>query len=349
MKAFLNDSSTRRLMAVAILLIAAETCTAQSPSLQRIALQEQSEIEKLRMEMRRAELDLGVVRADARGQILNQRVTQAEIKQLRTALVTWDRHIQSVRSFATHPSGVQKGTVVLGLLRSVRVVGSLAEIVDQDAPPIAADNFEPHLFRGVVESTGELLALPDGLLEFVERKGHATKLAALQSRWSILVNGLVAEGTVSASHRQALLRQLKELRRIAATATPTIRAQTNMILERIEKLVNALRHRMECQALSRFLENRGHAFAGGTVGALLEHVVAYGLVPRQASVPQRLLSKLATVLAQTASHQSCEVRKRLDKLLNNGSLALPEDASSWMGPMIGAALSQGDGGSFPSP
>ena len=101
-----------------------------------------------------------------------------------------------------------------------------------------------------------------------------------------------------------------------------------MILDRIQKLIIELRHQTECRELANFLEHHGHAFAGGTVGALLEHVVAYSLVPRSGSVPQRLLSKLATVLAQTASDQSLSVRKRLDKLRNNGSFIMPDDEPS---------------------
>ena len=79
---------------------------------------------------------------------------------------------------------------------------------------------------------------------------------------------------------------------------------------------------------SSLVSAMGHAFAGGTVEALLEHVVAYSLVPRHGSVPQRRLSKLATVLAHSASDQSLTVRKRLDKLRSNGSLMMPDDEPS---------------------
>ncbi len=101
-----------------------------------------------------------------------------------------------------------------------------------------------------------------------------------------------------------------------------------MILDRIQKLLTELRHRTECRELAGFLEHHGHAFAGGTVEALLEHVVAYSLVPRHGSVPQRLLSKLATVLAHSANDQSLTVRKRLDKLRGNGSFMMPDDEPS---------------------
>ena len=330
------------LLAVSTLPTVIRPALAQSPSLQRIVMQEQSEIEKLRSEMRKGELELGAVRADTNGQILSQRVTQAEIKHLRTTLATWDRHVQTTKTFAVRPSGAQKGSVVLLLLRSVRVEKSLAEVIDQSAPPIAAEDFEAHLFRGVVESTGELVALPDCLLEFAERKGHTAKLAALQSQWQVLADELVATGIASASHRQAMQRHLNELRKVAATAVPTIRAQSNLILDRIQKLIIELRHRTECRELADFLEHHGHAFSGGTVDALLEHVVAYSLVPRQGSVPQRLLSKLASVLAQTASDQSLSVRKRLDKLRNNGSFIMPGDE-----PSRSAASGSVDGGVFP--
>lgn len=314
------------LLAVTVLSLVTCSARAQSYSPQRIAVGEQTEIAKLRIEMRKAELELGAVTADTRGQILNQRVLQDEMKQLRAKLVSTDRDIQAVKSFAVRPIG-RNGSKVLALLRTVRVENELAELVNQDVPPIEAEDFEPHLYRGAVESTGELVALPDGLLEFARRKGHSAKLDAMQTQWQALADELVATDVASAPNRQAMHRQLDEVRKVAKAATAPIRAQSNMILDRIQELISGLQHRPECRELAEFLKHHGYVFTGGTVDALLEHVVAYSLVPRQGSV-LRLLSKLATAVAQTASDQSLDDRKRLDKLRNNGSFIVPDDEPS---------------------
>ncbi len=181
------------------------------------------------------------------------------------------------------------------------------------AKPVAsmpAKNFGAHRFGGIVLANADLRQLPESL-----RRGMGERIHHQFNRqWQTTVSDLRDGQSIPTERIDRMLNLVDDLRaesaRTASVQTPAAKSY----LRNCEELVYALVNPENRAALTRYIEDSGHAFPGGATNDLLRHVLNHQLTIHTGSDAHLALGQYTHAIIAGANNKAEELDRRIERL-----------------------------------
>jgi len=187
------------------------------------------------------------------------------------------------------------------------------ERMKQEIGPVAAADFAGHELFGLIDSAGEIEPPPPSLLAKTGNVDGSALFRKVREDWSVLRGDLTAGREPSEERLASIWSACDDWEKsVLADELPTP-AAVNYV-DNLRRLAAATASPGERDETAAFLKEGGHAFAGGTYGGLLFHVLKHRLSPKAGTPGSLAIAELTQEMVDRANVEIAELDVKLETL-----------------------------------
>lgn len=202
-------------------------------------------------------------------------------------------------------------------IKLVQMIGhtpAVREQLRQEAPSIAAADFELHRFGDLVEANGELKAPPPSMLAESNSGSGQELFDRLRADWARCAADLKAGREVPPARLREMQETVARWRALVEQMSAVPGPSSLTYLDHCDSLIETIASPGSSLILADFLRHRGHRFPGGTAGDLLQYVLENDVVPRPGTQGHLVLAAVADGMIRTAKAEIAVLDRRLEEL-----------------------------------